>query len=636
VNCPRVLRRLAVTPAPMRGELPISYLLRLSEANGFQTPIELCKRLRKNEPYRSTVVLCFPSESLSRLTGWNPETFRALGGQLDCKAAFQTVHGVAFLGSVDRRSVARPMVCPKCVAENGWVDSSWGLTLVRACPVHRLFGVSVCGRCGKQISWERASMGACNCGCPIQASNDVAPEEEELATVCLLRSLFFPHADSPAIADRLGFPIEGLRKLTLRDLARLLRNLAALTESTRYSVKDSRQDDALRAGRILAQWPERFVALLESHKKSLSRKELLHLLFREPLLSNKRKESLDASDSLRFLSDGIQAFLEKSDLMYLIDPRYAKRFGWQSPWASPIVAAQRLGIEPRSVRAIARSGKIKIKRLGRRMFVALEPDLAELARAWSRIDERAAASLIGLPVRTLHACIQANVLPDLSAACCKGFSLVRTRSARERLDLSASRNVACVRNPQSPWRLGDIMHSSRFDTKLKVSLVELSLAQQLPVVEGADCFSDIVVDLGQMFVEYRPTGVQKKGWIAYGWVPHCLFCGYYGPAELARRGHLEDRKVGMLRYVSLTSLEQFRKKYVSVCELGMALGKSARQMVTICMKSIPVPGLLVLPPKMGVFVRRSHVDALELVFGKLPFDNLVISVPTPHAGNSAL
>ena len=122
---------LVVTPAPYSTESLIGYAIRLAEVNGYDSP---------------GTILCYAGYGSAHSLGPNCD-LRLLANVVGRNAedfshiAYGDVHGKK-TGSVSFRgheisswrvarvlSAKRTSVCPHCIAEQGYLDSFWDLTL---------------------------------------------------------------------------------------------------------------------------------------------------------------------------------------------------------------------------------------------------------------------------------------------------------------------------------------------------------------------------------------------------------------------------------------------------------------------------------------------------------------------------
>src|SRR5215217_3511649 len=140
-NSPKV--KLLITLKPEKDEGFISYLLRLTEANGYDTPswiLSLSGIDYMELQWKFTFVFsCSDAfKELAKLTGNAPSD---LMGFLYFPAPSKntTSDDYNFYGAFLNRSIIRPhcaKVCIKCLDESGYCRRIWDCSLVTACPIH--------------------------------------------------------------------------------------------------------------------------------------------------------------------------------------------------------------------------------------------------------------------------------------------------------------------------------------------------------------------------------------------------------------------------------------------------------------------------------------------------------------------
>ncbi|NIF81037.1 helix-turn-helix domain-containing protein [Paraburkholderia sp. Cy-641] len=144
---------LLVRPAPIDSESATGYLLRLAEANGYTSLLDL-DLLVSNEPRLEDVA------GIGALVG----TTR-LGKLRGAVTGFRNLK-MTDPGGLDQHywNGRRPRYCPACLAANSYWRAQWDITLVTACPIHCVELCDSCSKCNHPLSWKRASLAACDCG----------------------------------------------------------------------------------------------------------------------------------------------------------------------------------------------------------------------------------------------------------------------------------------------------------------------------------------------------------------------------------------------------------------------------------------------------------------------------------------
>lgn len=177
--------RLIATPSPEPYESLMGYVLRLTEANGYPTTSYILAAMHGHW-YRSSYgrLDAAPLERLANLSKKNAE-------RLTMRPRTKPLAYVRVFGNdipSYELSLARPKVCPRCLA-NSKCEAFWDLTQAVACPIHGVMLVDCCDQCGSKLSWTRSKVAACRCGADLRAAKtvDAAPQLCELMAV--LRAL---------------------------------------------------------------------------------------------------------------------------------------------------------------------------------------------------------------------------------------------------------------------------------------------------------------------------------------------------------------------------------------------------------------------------------------------------------------
>lgn len=147
--------KLLVRPRPFDHEAAISYLIRISQANGFSTPRQLWLAMQNGED----------PTSLNELMNW-------MGVRIDSEASLlgpvphywkSSVHVMSGLGINDYNHHFMRW-CPRCLAESQHLHSMWGLKLQCVCEKHGTPLTDCCPSCGALQRFERSNIGQCSCG----------------------------------------------------------------------------------------------------------------------------------------------------------------------------------------------------------------------------------------------------------------------------------------------------------------------------------------------------------------------------------------------------------------------------------------------------------------------------------------
>jgi hypothetical protein len=182
--------RLLITLNPEKEESFISYIVRLTEANGFETPswiFSLSGIDYMELQWKFTFVFGRSEKlkNLATLTGRSlddllPLLYLPVTPRSDPAGKYE----YDFYGALLNRSIIRPhcpKVCPKCLAKSGYSLRVWDCSLVTACPIHECLLLDSCPACNHRIRCVRNRLSVCSCGCDWRETHPTVVTEEQLA-----------------------------------------------------------------------------------------------------------------------------------------------------------------------------------------------------------------------------------------------------------------------------------------------------------------------------------------------------------------------------------------------------------------------------------------------------------------------
>jgi hypothetical protein len=601
------IQRLAVTPRPREDESLPSYLLRLVEANGLKAPSWLCVRLKGGE-LRQKVSLNFGVSQLSRLTGWSPDAlamFELERANAVEGSASRVVRGVN--GGRGTRNLFTPMFCPLCVEEFGYISNCWDAEPVVACPLHGIYGITHCRKCGEPLSWERPRLRYCYCGERISNATELEQADEiDLALAELVASTASGYL-GPGVADRLGFPTQVLRSQTPAVLLRTLDILARFIEGVNGSaIYGAAPRLSYRAVlEVLRCWPENFKAFINGAIAHGQQDEVHRLLFHHSsgVFCKPNKEKPELKECLDMIADAVYEAINSGD-PWAIDRRVREAVfkGREFRWMTATDYAHSLGISTRRLKQLESEGQVSLTsfKWGATKSKALVVQTGtEVESSLARISMPGVAKKLGLPVGVVKRILERGWFPTVSAYSGHGLTdrafmalelglndIARAQRDRSQMKADSARSLK---------RLGDVLHSSRIKVTAKVQLIDRVRAGSLTVTGPAEMLVDLVVDTlefgDEVLAHARPGG--RSGWVYAEHVVEVLDCSLETVGALLKEGYLTrlngDKR---LMCVSLASIYRFRKKFVSCRELGELLGASSRGARDSVLKAFPKTKLL--------------------------------------------
>ncbi|QHE90389.1 hypothetical protein PI93_000075 [Pandoraea fibrosis] len=238
----------------MLDESMIGYLLRLAECNGFASLCDLDFLVSPQNCGGSRVKV----ESL--LGGLSLSATR---GQVTYFRNLQ----IPDCGGVDSKcwNGRRPRYCPICLAQAPYWRAVWDLTLMAACPAHRVALRDSCPGCHRALTWKRRHVSECDCG---HTLTKVEPEHASDESVAI--GAYLAYAMSPKAASSLRYRQPDVQALSLVDLFDLCVQFGTyLSPKGTKPTKVANLYDvsvalgvANGAGQVLIDWPNGFFGLL--------------------------------------------------------------------------------------------------------------------------------------------------------------------------------------------------------------------------------------------------------------------------------------------------------------------------------------------------------------------------------------
>lgn len=236
---------LVRTPPQFHVESPLGYILRLSVANGYDTPryIFQLARLARHE----TFTIGLNARKIAQICGPMSAPIRGYCANQDTDPSHVMLCGHELLPH--DLDIVFPKVCPDCVLADGYISAWVDLRLVDACPIHKRMLLRACPICGRRLSWYRAGLLQCNCGAtlgPIEGRIGIGDEH-----AAILRQIVAKVTGTQAKND-FGMPVSHFTATTLRGLIGLSIGMASIDRAANISGYLS---DASSAAAMFSDWP---------------------------------------------------------------------------------------------------------------------------------------------------------------------------------------------------------------------------------------------------------------------------------------------------------------------------------------------------------------------------------------------
>ncbi|HEX7650025.1 MAG TPA: TniQ family protein [Noviherbaspirillum sp.] len=251
------------TPGPNKTESLLGYALRLSVANGYETPwhifshagIEANAIRGARFPYEKlAAVLGIPDAELEQLSyaGVNKggrREYRLLGHTLAPSPGYSYLR------------LTSPAFCPDCVREHGYIDALWDMRFIIACPVHKRTLLECCSECMAPISWLRPALLTCRCGASLDRLTTTEIDESIIDLMSLIHAKLHRKPLS-AVRNLTGMPMAKLYPLKFKYLLPVLATIGKYNKRDRPIERILSKEVVASTASALSNWPENYVTLL--------------------------------------------------------------------------------------------------------------------------------------------------------------------------------------------------------------------------------------------------------------------------------------------------------------------------------------------------------------------------------------
>src|SRR5690242_13268469 len=273
---------MLITPKPEKDEGFISYLLRLTEANGYDTPswiLSLSGIDYMELQWKFTFVFSCSEgfKQLAKLTGYAlSDLIELLYLPAPSPKHTTCIVDYDFYGAFLNRSIIRPhcpKVCVQCLAESGYCRRVWDCSLVTICPLHRCLLLDTCPKCKRRLKAIRNRLSVCVCGCDWSELQPDFRREHEVAVSQRIYQLCGLLPLDHHSKERLN----PLQSLALQEFVVVLAFIAGLESEMSWatgrptkSIK-LRNDDLhthiTKAYQVFENWPHNFHQFLDKKSK---------------------------------------------------------------------------------------------------------------------------------------------------------------------------------------------------------------------------------------------------------------------------------------------------------------------------------------------------------------------------------
>ena len=590
--------------APFPTESLVGYVLRLAEENGYASPwgAYSLAGLKQNEIRTSG----FKLEKLAVIINRPASELESIG----YSAPLNQPRWARLLGHslvpTDLK-IVNPGLCPRCVADKGFIEAHWHLTLMVGCPVHECMSVQCCANCGKRVRLFRRGLLECGCGGNLMESVLPPLPKADAALLDIIRRkiLGIPAPDE----NPLSLPRDQLIAMNLRSILLVVRALGRhrLIADGSTSIEDERQLISA-AARVLLDWPKNFIALLLDIGKRLqpSGKGGVRKQF-EPIYGALFKNrAINPSQQTDFLRVAFLEFAENHWDRGYVDPKLLKRARGKvtSPFITKSEFAAWVGIHVLTVSRLLKDQKIPSRRVqcgkSERILVDLSSNKIPRCCPGRIYMERDAAKRIGLSVGVLRALKNRGIFEFNHLLASKGgyHELDIDAFTKRLLELAPPAGPACG-NASQYITVKTVLSGPHDSPETKVNVVRALLARSLAIVGNTN---GTIAGLLMNRAEYGRFATSARSRAAGDTMPAYvvekhLHCDASTVPGLLQMGLLEGHRSPTGLSITSGSVEAFMAEYVALASIANSIGTtSTRGLMHPCKKA----GIkLLLVPRTG-------------------------------------
>jgi hypothetical protein len=476
--------RLLVTPPPYADESLPGYLVRLTEANGYQLswwlPLAGLSRHLFTAGWESLLRPATDFTQLAQCTGravtvfdeWRWATLAA--GVLD---------------------FSRPQVCGRCLGEAAYCRRVWDERAVTVCPRHHVRLWEVCPVCQQPLRWRRSLVNVCHCGTDWRHFPTLElPAAERQANVWL--------QEEAAVASS-GWP-----PLTYVERSRLLLALAPFTTAStqRSPARASRSHAALEAAAtVLLGGPAAFRRFCAAQSPCRELWQLAAVL-----------KQLAEQPALAFLCMLLEAQLRTGEL--------APTYDWEARFLILAEVCQRLAFSPAQGKQLLAAGQFTLysdtglpsRARPSQVWIDVRQLNEKVAarRALHTLDE--VASALGLTLREVADLRRWDCLPAASGPALDGFPDWRCAPAALTQLTQRLTKLAVSSTAAHHTMTETVSWCTLEDMRLHVEAYRLSFGQWLQAVLSGECpFHQLPPRNASLLAHWQAMRFQPVGIAAY-------------------------------------------------------------------------------------------------------------------------
>jgi hypothetical protein len=571
-------------PAPYPTESLYGYLLRLSEANGYQnmTPMMRLAGMKGWESRKLGMKLT----SIASIANCSAEQLETIAHSDPDKSYARLAGHKVLAGHLRRQS---PTICPDCLDERGYIEAQCELLAMTGCPIHKRALLSFCNCCGKRLTWFRRGLLVCSCGAILTNVGLATLPPEEVDLLDVIRSSVLGLPVGTENSSRL--PTSDLRRMDLYPLLTLIRVLGSNYNAIRRTGdQNDPSSDTACAAKVLCDWPNGLLNLLDAMKALDPAKGFVQRNLRGLYYSLFKSRAIPDRTQVKFAKRVFADFASKHWGNGVVVKRLLQPYDVIDPehYITPRALAKRLNIHQHTVETRIQAGTIPHLNINiagvDRPFIDSRAININPRLPGKLLLVRKAAAEIGISVPLLKVLRDLGVFEARSAPMFyHGFHELDVQGF-----IGCIRSTACLATvntePDQYLTVRRALHELRHSLEAQVFLIKSILTCQTKVI-GSN--STAVPDLripdaqfqsvlaNEMPLWYRETLTSRDAACRLG-------CSSEYVLAMAKHGYLDREQTPIGMRITLKSAVDFAEEFVSLAAIATANRTSARALIKSC------------------------------------------------------
>ena len=573
-------RAFPVRPQPRPREAAMGYLIRLAQANGFETPRQFWRATQ-------TGPSAVPFENVLKRAGVSDRQRHFLMGPLPHYWKSLVSYPPGLVVNDYNHSFVR--WCPVCLEKSPYLRGVWGLKLQCVCTKHQLMLADRCPACTGTQRFERCDVALCRCGAKLAAAERITVPHA-LCQMCVWLAY-----------GSVGHDCQPLAEMDGAAWHRLVRFLGQFTVESQPQRPG--QVSGLHRVEVATALITNATCLLESWPTNFNRL-LAAIQAREPTTLSLSRSFWPLYDVLyfdlkapcfQFLRDAFEAYLHENWWGFVCNRNRSLRketveshprltFRDAAGQAGTSLAVVRHLVQGELIASVENelpSGR-HIRSIHQREIERIG-GLAQGAMTLSEV-----SGFLALPERRLRELVKAGVLlPIVSRFSAKSAAWLFSRDSV--LSLSGltgtsqpENEVVSIKQILRTWRL----RRGEFVALFKA----IENKELLPATTTPTPLGEVSLDLGRAQAWLRDFRISSDDWLSVDQAARILGLKQQVAYGLVARGFLPSTATrSTVRGITVANLRAFNENYVSLAELARYQRHSPRWLLKE-IDAVPVSG----------------------------------------------